>query len=111
MGDEIEQYTIQVKGTAYRFRPIPQDDIAMILTVINMGASQTKTLKALGRVLGDSAGPEQWDAISDRLISGEIKPGDLSGIFKKVMERQSDASKPVKKTGPRKRPVSSVDAQ
>lgn len=57
MGDE-KQYTVQIKGTAYRFRPIPQDDLVMVTLVSNMGAHQTKTLKALSKVVASSAGPE-----------------------------------------------------
>jgi hypothetical protein len=100
MGDET-YFTIQVKGTAYRFKPIPPDDLAMVMTVVNMGASQTKSLKALGKVLADSAGPEQWDQIADRMVLREIPPAQLSEIFKAIIERQNEG--PEAKKSARKR--------
>jgi sulfite reductase beta subunit-like hemoprotein len=105
MGDDT-YYTIQIKGTAYRFKPIPENDLAMVLTVANMGASQVKILKALNKVIGDSAGVEQWDTITDRLIAGEIKPAELYDVFKAIMARQNDKTEPAKKTAARKRATS-----
>jgi hypothetical protein len=97
MGDET-YFTIQVKGTAYRFKPIPPDDLAMVMTVVNMGASQSKSLKALGKVLADSAGPEEWDAIADRLVAREIEPAELSQIFREIMKRQDqESARPARK--------------
>ena len=107
MGDDT-YYTVQVKGTAYRFKPIPQDDLAMVLTVANMGASQVKILKALNKVIGDSAGAEQWDQITDRLIAGEIKPAELYDLFRNIMKRQNE--KPTKATA-RKRAAKTASAQ
>lgn len=89
MGDE-KYYTIQIKGTAYRFRPLPSDDVTRLLLVLNMGASPAKSFKALSRVLAESAGPEQWDAITDRLIDKELTiPEVTSDIFKKIVSRQA----------------------
>jgi len=88
MGDE-KYYTIQVKGTAYRFRPVPDDDIARVVAVANMGASPVKPLKMIMKTLATSTGPEQWDAITDRLIKGELSVEDVSGkLFKKLIDRQ-----------------------
>ena len=87
MGDE-KYYTIQVKGTAYRWRPIPPSDVEMLATVVNMGASSLKAYRALLRVLAASAGPEQWDVISDRLIDRELSTDDFSGVFKRLIDRQ-----------------------
>lgn len=88
MGDD-KYYTIQIKGTAYRFSPLAEDDVARVVTVINMGASPVKSLKVIMKVLSTAAGAEQWDAITDRLIDGELAVEDISGkLFKKLMERQ-----------------------
>lgn len=93
MGDE-KRYTIQIKGTAYKFKPIPDEDAARVVVVANMGATMTKPIKAIMKVLGDSAGPDQWDAITDRLISGELSVEDIGvGLFKTLMERQKRDSK------------------
>jgi hypothetical protein len=97
MGDET-YYTIQIKGTAYKFKPVPEDDLAMVLTVANMGANQTKILKALNRVLGDSAGEEQWDTITDRLIAKEIKPTELYDVLRDIMKRQNEDANTAKAT-------------
>lgn len=98
MGDDT-YYTIQVKGTAYRFRPIPQDDLVMVLTVTNMGASAVKPLKALTRALADSAGAEQWDELTDRLIVKQVTPQDLMDLFSELVKRQNaGAPAPAKQT-------------
>jgi|GEM_PF-4813841 len=98
MGDDT-YYTIQVKGTAYRFAPVPKDDLVMVLTVVNMGASAVKPLKALTRVLADSAGPEQWDTLTDLLIEKRIVPQDLMDLFSELVKRQNAGSPaPAKQT-------------
>lgn len=86
MGDE-KHYTIQIKGTAYRFDPVTSEDATMLATVINMNADPTKTIKAMTRVMGRAAGAEQWDAVTDRLIAGEITLKDLMDAFKKLSNR------------------------
>lgn len=88
MGDE-KYYTIQVKGTAYRFEPLSQDQLAKFAIVANMGASPNMTIKALTNILGRSAGAEQWDAITNRLILDEITLKDLTDLFGKLVKRQS----------------------
>ena len=88
MDDDTKQYKIQFKGTAYTFMAIPEDDIVMITTVANMGASPLKAYKALLRVLGASAGKEQWDAITDRLIAKEVGINDFSDLFTRLMNKQ-----------------------
>lgn len=88
MGDENKYYTIQVKGAAYRWRPIPASDVEMLATVVNMGASTLKSYKALLRILAASAGPEQWDVISDRLIERELGTEDFSNLFRRLIDRQ-----------------------
>ena len=87
MGDE-KKYTIQIKGTAYRFNAVTPEDATMLVTVMNMNASPAKSIKALTKTLGVAAGAEQWDAITDRLILGEITLQDLTDVFRKLMKRQ-----------------------
>lgn len=88
MGDE-KYFTVQVKGTAYRFRPIPSDDLAMVLFVTSMGATETKAIKAVTKVLATSAGAEQWDALTDRLIAGEVTIKEVSvSLLEKIVKRQ-----------------------
>jgi hypothetical protein len=91
--DDDTYYTIQIKGTAYRFQPVPEDTVATLMVVLNMGASVDKSVKALMRALGRSAGPEQWDEITDRLIEGELTVNDVSiTLFKELVKRQSKSS-------------------
>lgn len=93
MGDE-KHYTIQIKGTAYKFRPIPDEDAARVVVVANMGATTTKTIKAVMHVLASSAGAEQWDAITDRLITKEVTVGDIGvKLFKTLLQRQRNDAK------------------
>lgn len=90
MDDDTKRYTIQIKGKAYQFKPIPSEDLSMVIMVLNMGASQTKTLKALSKVVANAAGPEQWDALTDRLIASEVNIEEITvGVMKRLVERQS----------------------
>lgn len=87
--DDDKQYTIQIKGTAYKFRPIPDEDLARIQLVFNMNASLPKTLKAITRLLKESVGGEQWDALTDRLIDKEITLDEMVSLpIKRLVERQ-----------------------
>lgn len=89
MGDEKKYYTIQIKGTAYRFEPVSSEDATMLTAVINMNASPVKTIKAMTRVMKRCVGDEQWDTITDRLISNEIDLNDLMEAFKKLSVKTS----------------------
>lgn len=87
--DDTKHYTVQLKGTAYRFKPIPADDLALVIYVINMNVSGAKLLKAVSKILAESAGPEQWDALTDRLISKELDVRELTvGLLERLMKRQ-----------------------
>lgn len=88
MGDE-KFYTIQVKGTAYRFKPLPPDDIEMVVTVLSMGASLSQSIKALAKGLEPSLGEDQWDAIVGRMTAKEITVADLVKVFQTLLKRQS----------------------
>lgn len=95
MDDESKHYTIQVKGAAYRFAPLTPEGVTTVSVVNAMGVGPDKVLKALMRVLAASAGPEQWDELTDRLIESQITVQDLAGVFKRLAERQAkDADQP-----------------
>lgn len=102
--DDDKYFSIPIKGTAYRFRPIPEDSVSTLLVILNMGASVDRSVKALMRALGASAGPEQWDAITDRLIEGELTVHDVTiDLFRELVRRQGkDAGVTVKARRPRK---------
>jgi hypothetical protein len=96
MGDR-DVHIIQIKGTAYKFKPIPANDAARVILVINMGASMMKPIKAIMSVLSESAGEEQWDAITDRLIAKELTIEDVSSkLFKKLIDKQKADEQPTK---------------
>jgi len=87
--DDTKQYTIQVKGKAYKFTPIPDSDIEKIMMLMNMNASPFKIVKGLTYVLKDSSGEDQWDEITDRMITGELGIRDITvEIFDKLVKRQ-----------------------
>jgi hypothetical protein len=93
--DDSKQYTVQIKGTAYRFTPIPSDDFERVVMVMNMNASAPKVLKGLTSILKRSAGDDQWDAITDRLIAQELDIEDVTvKLFRKLIERQSKDQAP-----------------
>lgn len=89
-------YTIQVKGTAYRFAPIDAKAFETLVMVNNMSASPMKAVKALTQALAKSAGPDQWDEITDRLLAGELEARDVTvTLLEKILKRQAkdDAAK------------------
>lgn len=93
MGDE-KYYTIQVKGTAYTFRPIPPTDYERVALVQSLSVDGMKTVKAVTRVLANSAGTEAWGELTDRYIDGDITLHELTvDIFKKLVERQAKDDK------------------
>lgn len=96
MGDE-KYFTIQVKGTAYRFRPMPPEDVERVVLVQSLSVDSTKTIKVLTRVLKNSAGDDAWDELTDRYINGEITVQELTiDVFRKLAKRQGDAEKKAK---------------
>lgn len=95
MGDEKQTYfTVQLRGKAYRFKPIPNDDLERVVVVGNMSHNKMKVLKAMMHVLERSAGEEQWSEITDRLISGELTTAEVSyKLFQTLQERAAKAAK------------------
>lgn len=94
MGDD-KYYTIQIKGKAYRFKPLPTPDLERIIMVRNMNVSETKVIKALTKALATSAGPEQWDEITDRYVAGEIELTAFTvDVFQKLIKRQDKDAAP-----------------
>lgn len=92
MGDE-KFYTIQVKGTAYRFRPLPDDDLNMVVTVLSMGVGLQHSLLALSRPLSASLGGEQWGDFIRRMVAKELTAADLTKAFETLLKRQTAAPK------------------
>lgn len=94
MGDEKQTYfTVQLGGKAYRFKPIPEDDLERVVVVGNMGAGNIKVLKVMMHVLGNSAGEEQWDEITDKLIAGELTTAQVSyKLFETIRDRMVKAA-------------------
>lgn len=102
MGDEKQTYfTIQLRGKAYRFKPIPTDDLERVVVVGNMGQNKIKVLKVMMHVLERSAGEEQWDEITDRLIAEELTTAEVSyKLFETIQERMLKAAKKSAKAEP-----------
>lgn len=89
MDDETKQYKIQIKGTAYTFRPLSDDDLANLQLIFHMNASTTRQLRAITAALKTSLGVDQWDELTDRLIAKEVTILDIAGDpVKKLIERQ-----------------------
>lgn len=88
MGDE-KYYSIQIKGVAYRFRPMPPEDLERVMMVNSLNLSHLRVLKVLTRVLATAAGPEQWDAITDRYMNQDISLAEMTvDVFRKLVKRQ-----------------------
>lgn len=92
--DDDKTFTVQIKGTAYVFKAIPPEDMELIGVMSSLSVSNAKYVKLLTRVLADSAGSEQWDAITDRLISKEISIQEMTVQPFKALTEQQVADKP-----------------
>jgi len=88
MDDDAKYYTIQIKGTAYRFTPVTSEDVLTIQTLSSMGAGTAVYVKALMDIMSASVGDEQWKALIDRVAAREVRYDDLFGAFKRLAERQ-----------------------
>jgi hypothetical protein len=94
MGDETK-YKIQIKGTAYTFAPIPSEDISKVVTIISLSVTPEKTAKLLTRVLAASAGPQQWDEITDLWLTDRATLREITiDIFEKILKRQGKNAAP-----------------
>lgn len=88
MGDE-KYYTVQLKGVAYRFQPLPPEEVTKLVTALHLSLSGAKMVKALTKLLAESAGEEQWDAITDRYMAGELPLEEFTtGLFNRLIKRQ-----------------------
>lgn len=87
MGDEQKYFTIQVKGEAMRFAPISDKEATMVQTLSAMGVSHSKVLKGLMAVLQRASSEEQWERLSDRVVSLEVSLQDIMNVFKRLSER------------------------
>ena len=91
MGDEKQYYTIQVKGTAYRFAPLTPEEIKRVVMISQMDPTGLKSFRVLSQVLAKSAGNEQWGALLDRYIAGELEEVDFTaGVFGRLIKRQGE---------------------
>lgn len=87
--DDEKYYTIQIKGIAYRFRPLPPEDLERVMMINSLNVGHTKVVTVLTRVLKTAAGDEQWDALTDRYVAKEISLSDLTvDVFRKLVKRQ-----------------------
>lgn len=87
--DDEKYYTIQVKGTAYRFKPLSPDDIKRVVAIAQMDPTGLKSFKLLSHVLAKSAGTEQWGALLDRYLAGEVTEAEITAqVFGRLIKRQ-----------------------
>ena len=99
MGDEQKYFTIQVKGEAMRFTPISTPEAVMVQTLVAMDAGQNKIFKGLMAVLRRASTEEQWERLSDRVVSLEVSLEDIMNIFKRLTERTHKDAKTAGDTG------------
>lgn len=101
MGDE-KYYTVQVKGTAYRFRPLEPASLERIALVQSMSVDQAKMIKAITRSLAEAAVGDSWDKLTDRWMAKELTTEESTvGILKVLIDRQkADEKKSKVKSAP-----------
>lgn len=90
MGDE-QIHIIQIKGEAYRFRPIPSEDYERIALATSMSMSHNKTFRVLTRILAASALDDGWDKLTDMWVEGKLSHTELTtDILNTLIKRQKD---------------------
>lgn len=95
MGDE-KYYTVQVKGQAYRFRPLDPTSLERIMLVQSMTSDQSKILKAISLALSEASVGESWAKLFDRWLTKEIATTEITvDLLKTLIDRQkADEKKP-----------------
>jgi hypothetical protein len=83
------QKKIQIKGTAYSFRPFTDDELTLVVELRYLNPSNDRYMRTVMKMLADAGGEEQWDAITDRLVARELRLDDLTAAFLKLFERSS----------------------
>ena len=95
MDDDTRVFKIQVKGTAYSFRPIPEEAVERVALINSLSVSGTKVIKTLTQALAQSAGPEQWDKLTDLWVAGEVSHKEITvGLFEEILKRQGEQATP-----------------
>lgn len=95
--DENKRYTLQIKGTAYKFAPLDLEAVGRLRIMSQMNVSDNLTVKSTMGLLRTSLGDEEWDALAMRFVSGEVPLNELKPVFEKLLKKtlkdaQDDAS-------------------
>lgn len=97
MGDE-KYYTIQVKGEAYRFRPVSSESYERVALVQRMSVDQSKMLQAVTQALSAASVDDAWDKLTDRWVRGDVGTEEATvGLLKTILDRQAADDKKAKK--------------
>lgn len=100
--DDTTYFTIQVKGEAYRFAPLPEDDVERVVMILEMSTTPQRVLKALTRVMAASAGAEGWDKLTDLYVTKQVELSEITtDLFETILKRMAEAKKPAKTTAKR----------
>lgn len=99
MDDETEPriYKTQIKGVTYSFTPFSEDDLSLVAELSLIGASGVTHIRQAMKLMEAASEPEQWQALTDRLVNREVRLDDLANAFKKLFERQLNEQR--EKTG------------
>ena len=88
MDDDTKQYTIQVKGTAYKFKPLDLEAVNRLQVISLMDASPGVMTKGMLRLIKLSMGDEQWDDLATRVMTGEVElQKELNPLADKLVKR------------------------
>lgn len=105
--DDDKYYTIQVKGEAHRFKPVPPEDYERIALVQSMTVDSAKYLKVVTQALSNAAMGDAWNKITDLWVSGGLTtPEATVDILRALVTRQSeDKTKAAKKVPAKRTPA------
>lgn len=85
--DENKRYTLQIKGTAYKFAPLDLEAVGRLRIMSQMNVSDNLTVKSTMGLLRASLGDDEWDALAMRFVSGDVPLSELKPVFEKLLKR------------------------
>lgn len=85
--DDTKRYTIQIKGVAYKFKPLDREGLSNFHLLDLMEVSPGVKTKAIFRILKETMDPDDWDALALRFFSKEVPLTELKVIIDRLLKK------------------------
>lgn len=88
--DDIERsITFQIKGTAYRFKPLSEDHVTALVML-----SGSKNVSKMFKILAISLGEKAYDELTDRLVdeNDSLSTKDVGKAIERLIKESSSTA-------------------